>query len=404
MSLAIPLRPWLYRRLTWGPSDGNGDRRKETAARAALYLLGGGGLLGLVSQLVPGAPGRDEAIRTAICLAAIALGLVAAIGFDRLPDAFFHFAPAATTGLITSDVMLSRGGDIALPYLFLVTLYAVNFLTMRAALFQVGLIAAALVVTVALQPAEVRADKGLVTFGVLAVAAYVILQANRRLRGLVAELGRSRQAIRASRQETIHRLSRAAEFRDEETGQHTRRMGEFCFVLARGLGLGDERADLIRLASPLHDVGKIAIPDRILLKPGPLTPAERAIMQEHTETGFELLTGSGQRLLDIAAVIALTRHERFDGTGYPHGLRGDAIALEGRIAAVADVFDALTSPRPYRVAGGVDDAVEAIRNGAGNQFDPRVVEAFLASLDEIREIRSRYSPAERPGSKAKAVA
>jgi putative two-component system response regulator len=204
--------------------------------------------------------------------------------------------------------------------------------------------------------------------------------------------------------EMIYRLSRAAEFRDEETGLHTRRIGDICFVLARELDLGDERADLIRLASPLHDLGKIAIPDRIMLKPGALTPAERAIMEEHAEMGFELLTGSGQRLLDVAALIALTHHERYDGSGYPHGLAGDEIALEGRIAAVADVFDAMTSSRPYRDAESIDDAVEAIRAGSGSQFDPRVVSAFLSSVDEVVAIRGRYSVGEPKTARPQAVA
>jgi response regulator RpfG family c-di-GMP phosphodiesterase len=204
--------------------------------------------------------------------------------------------------------------------------------------------------------------------------------------------------------EMIYRLSRAAEFRDEETGLHARRIGDICFVLARELGLGEERADLIRLASPLHDLGKIAIPDRIMLKPGALTPAERAIMEEHAEMGFELLTGSGQRLLDVAALIALTHHERYDGSGYPHGLAGDEIALEGRIAAVADVFDAMTSSRPYRDAESADDAVEAIRAGSGSQFDPLVVSAFLTSVDEIVAIRERYSGGEPKPARPQAVA
>ena len=204
--------------------------------------------------------------------------------------------------------------------------------------------------------------------------------------------------------EMIYRLSRAAEFRDEETGLHTRRVGEICFVLARKLGLGDERADLIRLASPLHDLGKIAIPDRILLKPGPLTPAERAIMEEHAEMGFELLTGSGQRVLDVAALIALTHHERFDGNGYPHGLAGDEIALEGRIAAVADVFDAMTSSRPYRDAESTDAAIEAIRAGSGSQFDPRVVSAFLASVEENVAIHERLSAGDPKTPRRQAVA
>jgi response regulator RpfG family c-di-GMP phosphodiesterase len=204
--------------------------------------------------------------------------------------------------------------------------------------------------------------------------------------------------------EMIYRLSRAAEFRDDETGLHTRRIGEICFVLARELRVGDERADLIRLASPLHDLGKIAIPDRILLKPGPLTPAERAIMEEHAEMGFELLTGSGERILDVAALIALTHHERYDGKGYPHGLAGEEIALEGRIAAVADVFDAMTSSRAYRDAESTDRAIEVIRAGSGSQFDPRVVAAFLTAVDEIVAIHERFSADDLKTSRRQAVA
>lgn len=381
----------LRRRFLWGDGESLGDARKEAAARGAMYLLGGGGLLGLLSMVVPGAPGRNELIRAAICAGAVGVGIVAGIAFDRLPRWFFHMAPAAATVLITGDLLLAGGEDTALPYLFLVALYAFNFLELRPAFAQLALIAAGVLFVAAVRPDAIPADKALVTLGVLAVATYVILLTNRTLRSLLADLARSRRAIQSSREETIYRLSRAAEFRDEETGHHTRRMGEICYVIARALGLSRERADLIRLASPLHDVGKIAIPDRILLKNGTLTPAERAIMQEHTQTGFELLTGSGQRLLDVAALIALTHHERFDGTGYPHGLAGEQIALDGRIAAVADVFDALTTARPYRTAGSFEEAVEAIRKGAGTQFDPRVVSAFLDSIAEIEEIRRKYS-------------
>jgi putative two-component system response regulator len=164
----------------------------------------------------------------------------------------------------------------------------------------------------------------------------------------VARLRQAESAIQLSQAETIRRLAYAAEFRNAETGTHTERMSRYCELLARKLDLDEERCELIRLASGLHDVGKIAIPDRVLLKPGSLTESERRMMERHTEIGYRMLADSSSELLDVAAAIALSHHERFDGTGYPHGLAGEAIPLEGRIAAVADVFDAITSNRVYR--------------------------------------------------------
>ncbi|HZO62284.1 MAG TPA: diguanylate cyclase, partial [Gaiellaceae bacterium] len=164
------------------------------------------------------------------------------------------------------------------------------------------------------------------------------------------------------------------EFRDVETGRHTERMGHYCSLLARRLGMDDEHCELVRVASGLHDIGKIGIPDSVLLKAGELTPAERAVVERHAEIGHSILAGSSSRLLSLAATIALTHHERYDGSGYPSGLAGEEIPLEGRIAAVADVFDALISDRPYRPAVTPDEAYQTMLTGRGTQFDPRVLD------------------------------
>jgi putative two-component system response regulator len=207
------------------------------------------------------------------------------------------------------------------------------------------------------------------------------------LRLAVSDLESSQLELRAYQEETIRRLSSAAELRDLETGKHLDRMSRYCALLAAKVGLGDERIDLIRVASPMHDVGKIAIPDSILLKPGSLTQEERRVMQRHTEIGYKILSGSRAELLRLAADLAWTHHERFDGTGYPRGLRGEEIPLEGRIAAVADVFDALTTDRVYRKAMPVDEAVELMRTERGKHFDPSILDLFFASLDDVDAIR-----------------
>jgi len=210
----------------------------------------------------------------------------------------------------------------------------------------------------------------------------------------VARLSRSELELKRAHAETIRRLADAAEFRDAETGRHTERMSRYCELLAHRLGLDEERCALLRAASPLHDIGKIAVPDDILLKPGALTPDERATMERHAEIGYRLLSGSTSELLSVAATIALTHHERFDGGGYPRGLAAEAIPLEGRIAAVADVFDALTTDRVYRAALGVDEAMELMRDGRGTQFDPYVLDLFL---DHIAASAVPHEPLELPG-------
>lgn len=185
--------------------------------------------------------------------------------------------------------------------------------------------------------------------------------------------------VARSRLEVVRRLSRAVEQRDFDTGTHIERIGELSALLAEHCGLPSERVELIRTAAPMHDVGKLGIPDCILSKPAPLTEAERTEMQRHAEIGDEILSGSGIDLLDLAATIALTHHERWDGTGYPGGLAGEEIPLEGRIVAVADVYDALSSDRVYRAALPVERAIAMIADGAGSQFDPAIA-ALLADI------------------------
>jgi putative two-component system response regulator len=202
------------------------------------------------------------------------------------------------------------------------------------------------------------------------------------LRQAVDRLESSQGELTRSREETIKRLSLAIEFRSHETGEHVERIGLNSAFVARHLGFDTSRCEMIRLAAALHDVGKIGIPDAILLKPGPLTQDERRRMQEHAEIGYRLLTGSGSELLELAAEIAWIHHERFDGTGYPRGLAGRDIALEGRITAVADVFDALTHDRVYRPALPLEKAIEIMAEGRGGQFDPDVLDMFMDALAE----------------------
>ena len=209
-------------------------------------------------------------------------------------------------------------------------------------------------------------------------------EAQNRLRGqaraLAAEVARATETLVSREEEIILRLSRAAEQRDDGTGDHIVRMASLCRTIAEGLGLGPDLARTIWLAAPMHDVGKIGISDAILLKPGPLDPQERREMERHAEYGFRILDGSSSELIRTAAEMALSHHERFDGKGYPRGLSGEAIPLSGRIAAVADVCDALASERPYKPAWSLDRIKAYLIENAGTQFDPRVTEALLAVM------------------------
>ncbi len=182
---------------------------------------------------------------------------------------------------------------------------------------------------------------------------------------------------------TLTRLSRAVEYHDSATGAHIERVGTYTADIAVGLGLPDAQVELLRMAAPLHDIGKVAVNESILRKTGMLTDEERNLMEMHTEIGRDLLGGSGSELLELATTIAWTHHERWDGTGYPRGLEGEEIPLVGRIVAVADVFDALSSDRPYRPRLSMDEARDWIVEGSGHAFDPGVVDAFVRATDAV---------------------
>ena len=211
------------------------------------------------------------------------------------------------------------------------------------------------------------------------------------LRHLLDEKVRERtKAVEAAQNEILERLAQATEYRDDDTGEHTQRVGANSALLAQALGLPPKQVELIRRAAPLHDVGKIGIPDHILLKPGKLTPEEFEVMKTHTLIGARMLSDGSSDLVRIAQSIALTHHERWDGSGYPYAIAGEAIPIEGRIVALADVFDALTHSRPYKKAWPVADAVAEITSQSGHQFDPQLVYVFIGlvrsdSLQALRE-------------------
>lgn len=211
-----------------------------------------------------------------------------------------------------------------------------------------------------------------------------------RARWLASEVQRATADIVAREKETINRLMRAAEFRDNETGMHIVRMGHFSAEIGRVLGLPDYECEMLLMATPMHDIGKVATPDRILLKPAKLDAGEWEIMKQHTVAGYEILKDSQSELLQMAALIALTHHEKFDGSGYPNGTKGEDIPLCGRICAVSDVFDALTSERPYKRAWPVEEAIAEIDRLSGTHFDPELVRAFHKTLPHILEIKDQY--------------
>jgi putative two-component system response regulator len=193
-------------------------------------------------------------------------------------------------------------------------------------------------------------------------------------------LRRSEESLERSRLETVHKLSLAVEMRDQVTGHHLSRMGAYCEEIARRMHLPEDVCDVISLAAQMHDIGKVAIPDRILLKPGALTDEERARMETHAEIGRRILQGSESPILQLAESIAWTHHERVDGSGYPRGLAGDEIPLHGRIAAVADVYDALTRDRPYRDAMHAAEASALMAEAGGTHFDLDVLDTFMLAV------------------------
>lgn len=198
------------------------------------------------------------------------------------------------------------------------------------------------------------------------------------------------EALRQSRLQIVQRLGRAAEYKDNETGMHVLRMSHFSRALALAIGCAPEWAEDLLLAAPMHDVGKIGIPDAVLLKPGPLTEEEWKIMRQQPAIGAEILGEHEGGVLQLARTIALTHHEKWDGSGYPAGLRGADIPLAARIVAIADVFDALTSVRPYKRAWSVDEALAHIQSQAGIHFDPELVSVFISLRTQLEEIRQRW--------------
>ena len=193
--------------------------------------------------------------------------------------------------------------------------------------------------------------------------------------------------------DVIQRLSLAVEYRDSETRFHTMRMSNYCVCLATKTGISMEESDQLLTASPLHDIGKIGIPDSILLKPKKLTANETEIMKSHTIIGGEILSGSSSKFLKLGREIALSHHEKWDGTGYPYGLKGSKIPITGRICAICDAFDAITSNRPYRTAKSDEYALEEIKRSSGTYFDPNLVNQFIEILPQILSIKDKYQDA-----------
>jgi len=204
------------------------------------------------------------------------------------------------------------------------------------------------------------------------------------------------EELKASRLAIVQRLGLAAEYKDNETGLHVIRMSHFSKILGLAAGMSEQEADDLLHAAPMHDVGKIGIPDRILQKAGPLDADEWKVMQSHAAIGAEIIGEHGDGMLALAREIALTHHEKYDGSGYPNGLAGDAIPLTGRIVAIADVFDALTSIRPYKRAWSEAEAIEHMVQQKGKHFDPALIDLFVAQLPAIRTVRERWAEAPAP--------
>ncbi len=208
----------------------------------------------------------------------------------------------------------------------------------------------------------------------------------------------SMHEVEERERETLSRLARAIEYRDIGTSAYLERMAHVAGLIAEGLGMSEEEVRLIELAAPLHDIGKIAIPDDVLLKPGPLDEHQLGIMRRHPQIGHELLSGSQNRFIQAGAAIALRHHERYDGSGYPDGLSGAQIPIEARIVAVADVFDALISPRPYKAPWTFDNALDFLQEQSGKLFDPQCVQALVQNRPRLEDICERYSTSsQRPG-------
>jgi len=207
---------------------------------------------------------------------------------------------------------------------------------------------------------------------------------------LESEIRKRTKEILSTQFEIVQRLAVAGELRDNETGAHVKRMSHICSILSLQRGLGQDFSELILYASAMHDVGKIGVPDSILLKSKPLTPEEWLIMQQHPIIGARIIGDHDSQLISLAREIALYHHEKWDGSGYPHGISGNEIPISARIAAISDVFDALTSDRPYKQAWPLEKVTETIQKESGHHFEPIMVELFLENLPEIMKIKERY--------------
>ncbi len=216
----------------------------------------------------------------------------------------------------------------------------------------------------------------------------------KRAQWLAEQVELATQQIVARERETLLCLAKAGEYRDEETGNHVIRMAKYSRQIAEELGLPEEECDSLEYAAPMHDIGKIGIPDGILLKPGKLSSEEWEIMQQHAEIGHDILVDSDSKYMQMGAIIALTHHEKFDGSGYPKGLKGTTIPLIGRIVAVADVYDALTSERPYKKAWPVEEALDYLKQQSGQHFDPECIDAFFKRIKKICTIENDYADSE----------
>jgi putative two-component system response regulator len=222
----------------------------------------------------------------------------------------------------------------------------------------------------------------------------MVEQRTASLRKALEGMAEAQRAAYQAQLDTVERLAIVAEYKDKVTAKHIRRMSEYCAVIARGLKLTPGEVELILHASRMHDVGKIGVPDAILQKPASLSTSEWTVMRRHPTVGSRILDRSSSELLEAGRVIALCHHERWDGSGYPEGLAGENIPLLGRICAVADVFDAVTSERPYKPAYPNEDALRILRDGRGIQFDPRVVDVFLECFEEILAIQTKHRDVE----------
>jgi putative two-component system response regulator len=206
----------------------------------------------------------------------------------------------------------------------------------------------------------------------------------------INEVFKLNDEIEDTQREVIITLGEVAEVRSKETGNHVRRVAEYSYVLAKLCGFGPEEAELFKIASPMHDIGKLGVPDEILNKPIKLTLDEFNIIKTHSVIGYEILNKSPRKIMKIAAIIALEHHEKYDGTGYPNGLKGKEISLYGRITALADVFDSLASERVYKKAWELDNILAMVKEQSGKHFDPVIVEQFIQNIDMFIEIRNKY--------------